>query len=97
MTMVRRLMVAAGVCAAVGEALAAAPVASVFAVTPSAGGGAIIATQAEAAALHNAHVGPPVDTVLPGWRGHRTGRSLGALVEVYARPLEPPAARSPSG
>ena len=85
MAMMRRVVVTAGACAVLGGgALMAAPVASAFTLTPLPGGASLTTNQAEAAAIHNAHVGPLVDAVLPGQRGKRTGLTAGQLVELYS-------------
>ncbi|MBJ7290464.1 hypothetical protein [Williamsia sp.] len=85
MSFSRRIAVTAGACVLVGAGAAlTAPVASAFTIAPAPGGAKITATQSEARAIHDANLKPALDAALPNFRGERTGKSLGTLVDEYS-------------
>jgi hypothetical protein len=85
--------VSAGLIIAGAGAMAAAPIASAFAVTPAPGGGYVHLNSDEAQVLHDAHLGGTIDAVT-GWQPDPdSGLTFGAAIDQFSGR----AAASPSG
>lgn len=76
--------VGAGLIIAGAGAVAAAPIASAFAVTPAPGGGTVHLNSVEAKVVDDANIGGLIDAVTPGWGIGSNGNTFGQSIDLYA-------------
>ncbi|QTI71286.1 hypothetical protein [Gordonia polyisoprenivorans] len=75
------MVVGAGLLLSAAGAVAVAPAASAFTVSPVPGGGAVELTSGEARVVHDAHIGGVVDAALPQFGRTEYGRTVGQAIE----------------